>query len=175
MTTTRKKPGPKRKTKALAAEASAESVKTKRPAGRPTSHTAELAALICVRIADGESLRAICRDADMPNASTVHLWVIEDRGGFSKQYEDARLAQAMKWADELLDIADNGSNDWMSRNDEENAGYSVNGEHIQRSRLRCDNRKWLLSKVLPKVYGDKLDLNAKVTILPHESALSDLE
>ena len=107
--------------------------------GRPSVYTPELAARICARLADGESLRAICEDGDMPNRSTVHLWVIEDREGFSNQYAKARHAQALRWAEEITDIADN-----------------ENKEDTQRARLRVDTRKWLLSKVLPKVYGDKV-------------------
>lgn len=58
-------------------------------------------------------------------------------------------------ADELLDIADDGTNDWMLRNDDgENVSYSLNGEHVQRSRLRVDTRKWLLSKLIP-AYAEK--------------------
>jgi hypothetical protein len=62
-------------------------------------------------------------------------------------------------ADEILDIADDGSNDYMAitRKDESEA-WQLNGEHIQRSRLRVDTRKWLMAKMKPKVYGDKLDV-----------------
>ena len=59
-------------------------------------------------------------------------------------------------ADELLEIADDGSNDWMKRQHGADQSYAANGEHIQRSRLRLDARKWLLSKALLKIYGDKL-------------------
>jgi len=60
-------------------------------------------------------------------------------------------------ADELLEVADDGKNDWMERRDDEDkASYVLNGEHVQRSRLRVDTRKWMLSKALPKVFGDKV-------------------
>lgn len=59
-----------------------------------------------------------------------------------------------------MEIADNGLNDWMERNAKEDKGWVANGEHIQRSRLRVDTRKWFLSKVLPKLYGDKLDITS---------------
>ena len=61
--------------------------------------------------------------------------------------------------DENLEIADDGRNDWMERHGDEEAGWVANGEHIQRSRLRIDTRKWMASKLAPKKYGDKLDLN----------------
>ena len=41
---------------------------------------------------------------------------------------------------------------------DERGGWELNGEHIQRSRVRIDTRKWLLSKMLPKVYGDKAEV-----------------
>jgi hypothetical protein len=89
----------------------------------------------------GESLRKICADDHLPEAATVHRWVIEDREGFYKQYTRARQAQAVMWAEEILEMADDSDADH------------------QRSRLQVDTRKWLLSKVLPKVYGDKVTLS----------------
>jgi len=121
--------------------------------GRPSIYTAALATEICERIANGDSLRAVCRDPEMPAVSTVHLWVVEDREGFSDQYARARRAQALHWADEILDIADNGTNDWTVNG----RGLEVvDKDVVMRSRLRVDTRKWLLSKVLPKVYGDRV-------------------
>jgi hypothetical protein len=58
-------------------------------------------------------------------------------------------------AEDILDIADNGRNDWMERNGEDAAGWLLNGESIQRAKLRVDSRKWLLSKLAPKKYGDR--------------------
>jgi hypothetical protein len=71
----------------------------------------------------------------------------------------AREIQAHTLADELLEISDDGSNDWMERKGkDERGGWELNGENIQRSRVRIDTRKWLLSKMLPKVYGDKTEV-----------------
>ena len=74
--------------------------------GRPSRFTQALADLICDRIADGESLRAICRSAGMPSKSIVLRWVIDDVNGFSDQYARARKLQADVLADEMTDIAD---------------------------------------------------------------------
>jgi hypothetical protein len=87
----------------------------------------------------------------------VHLWVAENRSGFAERYARAREIQAHALADELVEIADDGRNDWMQRNDPNNPGYELNGEHIQRSRLRFEARRWLTSKILPKHYGDKIE------------------
>lgn len=142
--------------------------------GRPADYTAELAATICAELATGRSLRDVCTGEDMPAESTVRAWAVEDRGGFSAQYTRAREIGYHAMADELLEIADDGHNDWMERRGDEDAGWQANGEHIQRSRLRVDTRKWMLSKVLPKVYGDKVELSGKLT-LSHEDALGELE
>lgn len=125
------------------------------PAGRPSEYTQEIAARICEGLAEGRSLRDVCNADDMPAESTVRLWAVENREGFSAQYAKAREIGYHSLADDLLEIADDARNDWMERRGEEDAGWTANGEHIQRSRLRVDTRKWMLSKVLPKVYGDK--------------------
>jgi hypothetical protein len=86
-------------------------------------------------------------------------WVVEDREGFSPRYARAREIQAYDIADELLEIADDARNDWMEREGgAEAVAFELNGENIQRSRVRIDTRKWLLSKMLPKVYGDKSEV-----------------
>lgn len=89
--------------------------------------------------------------------STVFRWLSENKS-FQEQYARAKEAQAEYYADEILDIADDGTNDWMDKlnSDGEVIGEVVNHENIQRSRLRVDSRKWLLSKLIPKKYGDKV-------------------
>ena len=116
--------------------------------GRPTVYSATIAGEICERIADGESLRAVCRDAHMPSHSTVLSWVVEDREGFSDRYACAREIQAEALADEILEIADGAGG----------AEQQPTHEDVAHARLRVDARKWLLAKLLPKKYGDRLDL-----------------
>ena len=125
--------------------------------GRPSKYTDVLAATICERIANGESLRHICEAEDMPSRSAVLRWLAVNEQ-FRDQYARAREAQADFWADEILDIADDGQNDWMEiRNREgEAVGWRENGEAINRSKLRVDARKWLMSKLAPKKYSDRL-------------------
>lgn len=132
--------------------------------GRPSSYTAEIGASICARLACGETLRSVCRDDDMPSESTVRQWVIDDREGFSAHYARARDLGLDAMADELFDVADDGSNDWMERLDRDgySIGWELNGEHVQRSKLRIDTRKWYMSKMAPKKYGDRLEVDAKV-------------
>lgn len=126
--------------------------------GRPSDYTQEIADAICERIADGESLRKICSEPDMPNKATVFRWLAIHKT-FSDQYAKAREAQADALFDEILDISDDGRNDYMeSVDDDGGVAYKLNGEHIQRSRLRVDARKWMAGKLRPKKYSDKLEV-----------------
>lgn len=102
----------------------------------------------------GKSMRASCREISL-DPGTFIGWATEWPGAW-KHYEKARGIALDLMAEELLDIADDGKNDFMESNDPNNPGYKVNGEYVQRSRLRVDTRKWYLSKVAPKRYGDKL-------------------
>ena len=100
---------------------------------------------------------------------------MDDRDGFSTQYTRARELGYHAMADETLEIADDGTNDWtMRQNADGESSLAVNSDHIQRSRLRVDTRKWMLSKVLPKIYGDKVQQDINLTI-NHEDALEQLE
>ncbi len=126
----------------------------RRGPGRPTRYTPKVAADICTRLAEGESLRAICRDGAMPGLSTVMGWLFGgEHQDFSEQYASAREAQAEVWADEIVSIADDAAGDF---NTDDGGKKAVDHENIQRSRLRVDARKWVASKLLPKRYGDKL-------------------
>ena len=125
---------------------------TARKRGRPVKYDAETAARICAEVAKGRTLRAVCRDEGMPPESTVREWALDDREGFAARYARARDLMFEALADEIFDIADDGRNDWIERE----GGAVVNGEAINRSRLRVDTRKWVLSKLKPERYGDKV-------------------
>lgn len=77
----------------------------------------------------------------MPSDMTVRDWALDDYKGFASQYARATLIRMHVLADEIMEIADNAK-----------------FEEVMVSRLRVDTRKWLMSKIAPKVYGDKLDL-----------------
>ena len=128
--------------------------------GRPSKFTQKLANTICDRIAKGESVRLIAEDKDMPAQKTVYNW-LKDRPEFLQQYMRAREDQADFWAEEIIEISDNTNDDITTKKNPDGTEYdTVNHEHIQRSRLRVDSRKWLASKLKPKRYGDtkKLEL-----------------
>lgn len=119
-----------------------------------------IADTICERIGSGESLRAICSDEGMPDKATVFRWLALD-DAFRDQYARAREAQADALFDEILEIADDGQNDWMEKKnaDGQNIGWTENGEALRRSVLRVDARKWMAGKLRPKKYGDKIEVD----------------
>jgi hypothetical protein len=115
--------------------------------GRKTEFAQTIADTICDKLADGKSMRTICLADDMPAPSTVFKW-LKQQPDFAEQYARAREAQADTLADEILDIADDGANDFM-----EDGKYD--GDAVARSKLRVDARKWVAAKLKPRVYGDK--------------------
>lgn len=134
--------------------------------GRPTTYTQELADNICEQLALGYSLRTVCKADGMPAIASIFNW-FRSQPGFLEQYEKAKQESTDAMAEDLLDIADNGTNDWMESEDRfGNIGWKLNGENIQRSRLRADTRKWLMAKMKPKKYGDKLDVTSDGKALP---------
>ncbi len=129
--------------------------------GRPTVRTEENAETICNRLIQGESLVEITNDPAMPGYTTILGWLQEDTG-FRGKYAQARAIQAERMASEILTIADDGSNDTYV---DEEGNKKVDYDNIARSRLRVDTRKWIASKLLPKVYGDKTaEVNNSVVV-----------
>lgn len=106
--------------------------------GRPSVYDPEIAQTILERLSDGETLRAICRTDGMPPESTVRKWALQDREGFGAQYTHAREIGFASMAEQVVEIADSSGLDPADK------------------RIRFDARRWLLSKALPKVYGDKI-------------------
>ena len=123
-----------------------------------TTFRQETADTICEAVADGKTITEICSMDGMPARSTVFKWLAEIEG-FSDQYARAKETQMDRMADELLEIADDATNDWMKRRQGDDEIDVANQEHIQRSRLRVDTRKWLMSKLAPKKYGDKQQIS----------------
>ena len=125
-----------------------EEPKKKNPVGRPSTFTIEMGDLICERMETGESLRSICRDDDFPHLGQVIRWLASNANtGFRLQYAHSRQAGLEVMADDVLNIADQ---DPVLTPD-----GKIDNAGVQHQRLRVDTRKWILSKQLPKVYGDR--------------------
>lgn len=127
--------------------------KKKNNGGAPTKYSAEMAQKLCALIATGHSLRQIGKMPGMADRSTVLDW-LRRHEEFPAQYARAMELRTEYMADEILEIADDGRNDWIEREGQDGAPIkSVDTDHIQRSRLRVEARKWLMSKMAPRKYG----------------------
>jgi hypothetical protein len=120
--------------------------------------TPALFTLICDRISRGESLRSVCRDPEMPHKSTVLRW-LREMPDLRDRYVQARDDLMEYWASDILEIADDGTLDVIPGLNKYGDEVMVpNHANVQRDRLRIDSRKWLLSRLKPQVYGDRLEV-----------------
>ena len=143
------------------------STRTDKPNGRPSIYTEKLAALICERVANGEPLSHVCREESMPSLSTVYLWQTS-RPEFLEMYARCKEDQADTLADQIITIADE-----PPVPDGETG--KIDSAWVAWQRNRIDARKWTASKLRPKKYGDKLDVDANITgtVVIQASALDE--
>ena len=129
----------------------------KNKGGRASTYNPDVARMMCEQLSEGIPLREICRQEGFPAWRTVYDWMMKDPE-LSTAIARARDVGYDAMAEECLDIADNAGNDWMARLDADGVqvGWQVNGDHIQRSKLRIETRLKLLAKFNPKRYGDKI-------------------
>ena len=124
-----------------------------------TNYTRDLGDIICDRMTEGESLRAICRNVDMPSEGAVRGWAVRDVDGFGDRYRAARLLLMDFWADQIVDIADDGERDPRDR------------------QIRTGVRQWIMSKV-SRGYGERLvhsgDPESPVRVVYQQLLLTDL-
>ena len=119
--------------------------------GRPSTFTQEVADLICERIAEGKPVREAVAGEGMPTEPTVYRW-LETNESFRDQYARAKSCAMERMADELIEIADDSTGDTYT---DDEGNERTDHEVIARAKLRVDTRKWLMSKLAPKKYGDK--------------------
>lgn len=131
--------------------------KEKKKIGRPTDYNDAMAERICelVAIHDMGLTRLTEMYPDLPDKSNINRWR-RKYPEFRAKYAQAKCEQMEFMTEDILDIADDGRNDWMEvfSKDDGGIGWRINGEHIQRSRVRIDTRKWLAAKLAPKFYGE---------------------
>ncbi len=113
---------------------------------------------ICRRVASGKSLSEVCRDQHMPHRDTVQTWLANPKyDELRREYDRAIQLRADRIFDELLQIADDARNDWMERQRQDGSTeIKFDKENVQRSRLRIDTRKWVLGRMNPQKYGDRV-------------------
>lgn len=119
--------------------------------GRPSDYSPEIALEICEKLADGMSLRAICRDEGMPSKGTIFRW-LEANPSFQDQYARARDVQADSLADDIIDIADTPLMGVKTETKGDEV-KTIEGDMIEHRRLQVDARKWVAAKLKPKKYG----------------------
>ena len=122
--------------------------------GARTLSTVKTKKTIIERICTGESLRKICKAPGMPDRATVHRWLLSDTD-FCDQYARAREIQAEEIFDEILEISDDSRRDYITGDDGQKR---INREAIDRAKLKIDARKWILAKMVPKKYSEKMEL-----------------
>ncbi|NDI00174.1 MAG: hypothetical protein EBY78_07675 [Actinobacteria bacterium] len=108
---------------------------------------------ICEKIANGESLRKICKDEKMPNLTSVWKW-LNNNEELSKQYARAKEEQAELFADEITEICDAEM--------PMDAFGKIDAGAVNQARLKIDSRKWIASKLKPKKFGDYTKIQAEV-------------
>ena len=89
----------------------------------------------------------------MPARSTIFGW-LEEHEEFAREYALARRIQIEDLMDEILEIADDNSNDWTEREGPDGKKYRVfNPDSVRRSKLQTAARQWLISKLMPKKFS----------------------
>ncbi|MDS1650684.1 DNA-binding protein [Escherichia coli] len=109
--------------------------------GRPHGYTEEKALEICELVADGQSINKISKMPGMPNRSTILKW-FRDVPEFSTMYARAKEIGFEVLADEIIDLAD--------------AEVNTDKDQLRRHQLMIDTRKWLLAKLQPRKYGERV-------------------
>jgi hypothetical protein len=113
--------------------------------GRPPVYSDELADEICSQLADGKSLIAICKQDGFPNHKTVRGWILDNHANFFAKYARSKDFGIESLVESAFDVIDTE-------------------EDVNRARLKVDTIKWYVGKVMPKKYGDKLDVNHAGTV-----------
>ncbi|HEX4045111.1 MAG TPA: hypothetical protein VHZ76_05540 [Gammaproteobacteria bacterium] len=128
--------------------------------GRPTTYSIEIATEICDTVSSStKGIKRLCLENDhWPCPDTIFRWLKSNKD-FSDQYARAKRLQIEALVDEILEIADDSNNDYMA---DVKGKMIIDHEHIQRAKLRIDTRKWLASKLVPKIYGNRIQTDLTV-------------
>ena len=125
--------------------------------GRPSEYDPEVADRLCKWLAEGRSLNKFCSIEGNPSAPAIRRWR-EENQEFRSQYAQARIDQYYVYADQIIEIADDGVNDSYV---DDKGNIRTDHDVVHRSRLRVEARKWLLSKRLPDEFGDSVSAGAQ--------------
>lgn len=136
----------------------------------PSTYTEEMAKRICFLTAtNATSMKKLCKQyPEIPSHETICRWRIQFPE-FGEMYLEAKKSQAMLYADETIDIADDDSRDLL----ENDKGTVANAAAVARAKLRIDTRKWYAATLAPRMFGDKTQ--TEITLRRHEDILNELE
>lgn len=134
-------------------------VVAKHPGGRPSEYTKEMGSKICAELAQGKSLRKVCLPDEMPAIATIFNW-FRAYPEFLAQYARAKEESTEAMNEMILDLGDEAIE--LAQTTDPKASGAV----VQAVKLKADNLKWVMSKMKPKKYGDKIDMTTNGKDLP---------
>jgi hypothetical protein len=109
--------------------------------GRPSTYDEAKALRVCELVAQGKSLRAAAEhDKSLPAAATFIGWCHKNPA-LAEHYARARATQMQMMSEQIVEIAD-----------------STDAANVNVARLQVETRKWLMSKLAPKQFGDRVTL-----------------
>ena len=120
-----------------------------------TVFTQEIFDRICERMAEGESLRAICKTKGFPAKRTVMRWVENDEA-LQKQYAKAQMDRIDHYAEQIVDIADECRVGKKVTTKANGDVETVEVDMVERAKVQIDARKWICARMAPKKYGDRV-------------------
>ena len=142
--------------------------------GRPSSYTDQMANIICIRLAEGESLNKICKDENMPDKATVFRWLAVS-AEFCDKYARARELQAETQFDELIDIVDQPPElSYVTDKDGALIEVKFDSSYVAWMKLRVDTRKWTAARMAPRKYGEYKQPEEKVDPTVIEGEVRDM-
>jgi hypothetical protein len=139
----------------------------KHPGGRPVVFGIDNPCwqVICQQISEGKSLSSVIRSNDgMPSYHYVML-MIKNNPEFRGMYEKAIENRADRLAEEILELADEQMPEGLEG--------PLASAWVQQKRMQVDARKWVASKLKPKVYGDRIDVAVTDNRISVMDALKD--
>lgn len=141
--------------------------------GRPSEYDPAICALFCEFIATGKTgIRRLCEaHDDLPDPQTLYRWM-NQRPEFREQYARAKEEQLQLFEDEILEIADDAINDFVEIERKKGTVVVFDKEAVLRSNLRIEARKWLMGKLKPKKYGERIGLehSGEISVLAERIA-----
>ncbi len=137
-------------------------------AGRPSLYTPEVAEQILEHISNGGTVKGACRALGVVPA-TFFRWVVDDVDGLAGRYTLAQRIQVQAMRDETLEIADDGTNDWMTGE----KGPRFNSEHVRRSEIRIKQRNYLADAIAANIAAK--EANDGGQLAPAAEAIAALE